>query len=90
MRLILDGLAGIYFLTKGSVQDTAAIFRAHIAVYRSMGKFRKKRKALQGEINSWEGPKENLTGQYSKSILWKHYINKVQHASQLEMNDPKK
>ena len=42
-RLLLDGLAGIKFLSEGKIIHTWAIVRAHIAFYASIAKLKKKR-----------------------------------------------
>lgn len=43
-RLILDGVAGIYFLFQGNPRHTLAVFNAHIAFYSSISKWKKVRK----------------------------------------------
>ena len=43
IRLVLDGFAGILFLSKGSLKEVGAVLNAHLFLYRNFGKFRKKK-----------------------------------------------
>ncbi len=50
-RLLLDGLAGIKFLSEGKIIHTWAIVRAHFAFYASISKLKKKRaKTFKGTL----------------------------------------
>jgi len=46
LRLVLDGIAGLVFLSKGSWKDTLAVVKAHFAVYRQLPTTVEKRKML--------------------------------------------
>ena len=46
-RRILDGLAAIYFLMKGSFKSVSAVWRAHMDYYKAMDKLREKRKTVK-------------------------------------------
>lgn len=46
LRLVLDGIAGLVFLSKGSWKDTLAVVKAHFAVYRQLPTILEKRKML--------------------------------------------
>jgi hypothetical protein len=64
-RLILDGLAGLFFLSKFNFHGIFSILKAHFALYFYFGKFYKKRLPSQ---------KQNY---YQKmSIVWEYYIKK--------------
>lgn len=46
IRMLLDGLAALQFLTTGQINAFVKVFTAHIDFYKSHGKLRKKRKEL--------------------------------------------
>ena len=62
-RLILDGIAGVKFLTELKPQHTIAIVKAHFSFYANFFKFLGKRKKLQKKAN------------YNKhtSVVWQCY-----------------
>lgn len=66
-RLILDGIAGVKFLTEGKIIHTWAIIKAHFSYYKHLPKLLKKRKLIT-----------NKRKDYYKinSIVWEHYWNK--------------
>ncbi len=70
-RMILDGIAALSFLLKGQVGAFFAVFRAHLAFYGLLGKFRSKRKLLQADQASLT---PNMSGRISKSILTHYYL----------------
>lgn len=47
MRMVLDGLAGVYFIIQGKPRHFLAILNAHFAFYSQFRKFYKKREPLQ-------------------------------------------
>lgn len=63
LRLILDGLAGLQFISKGKFKHCWAIVRAHFAFYALIGKNYRKRGATQ---------KENYY--HTKSIVFNYFI----------------
>jgi GT2 family glycosyltransferase len=70
-RMILDGIAALSFLLKGQVGAFFAVFKAHLAFYGLLGKFRSKKKLMQGtQANSTP----NMTGRISKSVLTHYYL----------------
>ena len=79
-RMILDGFAGLSFLSKGQVGSFAAVFRAHIAFYGLMSKFRVKRKALANSIIS----QADVKGRFNKSIVYQHYIKGLKRFTALK------
>lgn len=73
-RLLLDGVAGTKFLFEGHVKDFFAVIHAHFSFYFTLGRHRKKRKALQQKDTS------NI---YQRSIVYQHYMKGVKTFSQL-------
>lgn len=67
----MDGIAALSFLLKGQVGAFFAVFRAHLAFYGLLGKFRSKRKLLQADQASLI---PNMSGRISKSILTHYYL----------------
>lgn len=47
VRLVLDGIAGIRFLTQGKFKHTWAIIKAHFSLYAHFGIYYKKRESVQ-------------------------------------------
>lgn len=69
VRRLLDGLAAIFFLLKGSFSSVKAVWNAHMDYYKASGKLRKKRESVKrSEVNS--------TGELilNKSIVFEFYI----------------
>lgn len=64
-RLCLDGLAGIFFLTKFNFQGIFSILKAHFSLYLHFSKFYNKREKHQ---------KPNYY--HNKSIVWEYYTKK--------------
>lgn len=66
IRLLLDGLAAIHFLTLGRASHFFAVLRAHLSFYRLLPKFLKKRR-------KWATRKKYFS---VKSIVWQFYMLK--------------
>ena len=65
-RMVLDGIAGIRFLTQGKLQHTFAILKAHFSFYCISLKYLKERKDFQ------------IQQYYTvKSIVFLYYIKKI-------------
>jgi hypothetical protein len=70
IRKLLDGLAAIYFLMKGSFKSVRAVWNAHMDYYKAINNLREKRKAakkLEINDNSWDCV-------LNKSIVFEFYI----------------
>ncbi len=71
LRMILDGVAGIQFLTKGKYKDTLAIIKAHWHVYLHWNTWMKirstTRKLDKAQLYA-------LPGFYHRSIVWQYFI----------------
>lgn len=76
IRLVLDGIAGIFFLINGNFKGIVAVLKAHFSFYANLGKMMQKRKQLT--------QKDNLYGIYPKSIVWNYFIKKKKKFSELE------
>lgn len=78
-RMMLDGLAGIRFLTEGNFKYFFAVIHAHFSFYYSFPKMYRRRKSLKahdGQIN--------LKGLYTESIIKAFFIQKIRHFQQLD------
>jgi GT2 family glycosyltransferase len=76
IRLVLDGIAGIFFLINGNLKGFFAVIKAHYAFFALFNKMLKNRKQL--------AQKNNLFGIYSNSIVWDFFIKKKKKFSELE------
>lgn len=75
-RLILDGIAGIFFLVSGNTKGLIAVIKAHFAYYAKINTMFKKRKSIP--------KKDNLSGTFNKSIVWQYFILKKNKFSELK------
>ena len=71
-RLILDGLAGILFITKGQISHTFAVIKAHFSFYKYFFIMLKKRKKIKLQTT-----KINNKGLYKGNILWAKYVKRI-------------
>lgn len=76
IRLILDGIAGIFFLVNGNTKGIIAVIKAHFAYYSKIKTMFKKRKNIP--------KKDNLSGIYNKSIVWQYFLLKKKKFSDLK------
>jgi len=77
LRLWLDGIAGIRFLLRREFGNIWAIVQAHWAFFRTFGKNKRKKKAVQQciEENAFDGqPHFSATGQLPQSIVFEHFV----------------
>ena len=68
LRLCLDGIAGLKFLSQGKWRDCLAIIQAHFAFYAHLPQLIKRR----NETHIYKIRKAALI--YNASILWQHFI----------------
>ncbi|MFV0377081.1 MAG: glycosyltransferase family 2 protein [Mangrovibacterium sp.] len=81
VRLILDGVAALKLLAEGNVSGLKSVFRAHIALYRSLGSLKQKRKNLMLQAQPrWHG--EVL----HQSLVWQFYVKRKHTFTQLFQN----
>lgn len=74
IRLLLDFVAGIKFLTEGGYKDLFAVVKAHFSFYFSIKKNFKKRKSIS---------QTKVSEMYNGNIVWDHYIRKKKLFSEL-------
>lgn len=68
-RLVLDGIAGLRLLLTGNFKQTITIIKAHLHVYRQMGKWLARRRENQKMIVV-----RNEEGIYRRSIVWDYFL----------------
>jgi hypothetical protein len=69
IRKLLDGLAAIFFLLKGSFRSVVAVWKAHIDYYKALNALKEKRIGVKKlEVNHIDAPVLN------KSIVFEFYI----------------
>lgn len=73
IRLILDGLAGIKFLSQMKILHTMAIIKAHFGFYAYV--FLHSKKCIYKPTNSIQ--------LYQKSIVWQYFVKKIKKFSDL-------
>jgi len=76
-RMILDGIAGVKFLLSGDFKHLISVLKAHFHYYRHIPTLRKQRKEIKKTAFN------KLTGVYSKSIVFSHYIKKINNFKDL-------
>ena len=77
-RLILDGVAGLRFLSEGNIGDTYAVFRAHMYFYSHLPKLRKKRKMLT---------QNKVSMIYNKNIVMEHFLKRKSKFTELNKDN---
>ncbi len=85
VRLVMDGLAGVLFLSEGKFADIWAVIRAHWYVFLNFPSIIKKRLAIRDNIEKVSIFKPNKRGVYSGSIVWDFYIRKIQYFKDLNI-----
>lgn len=78
-RLILDGVAGVRFISEGNFSFCLAVLKAHFSFYKQfplMLRKRRKEKLADHQIN--------LNGLYKESIIFAFFLHKKTHFHQLE------
>ncbi len=69
-RMLLDGLAGIKFLTEGKPRYCLVVFLAHMAIYANFAKFYRKRV----ELRKYKGKPKGI---YHGSMIWAAMIQGI-------------
>lgn len=86
-RLVLDGLAGVLFLTQGKFSHIIAIIKAHFAFYSLLPYLSKQKKSDKQKIAAIHIDTPNTKGVYHKSMLWQYYAKGQQTFNNLIEND---
>jgi riboflavin kinase/FMN adenylyltransferase len=81
LRWLLDGLAGLRFLSKGQFGNMFAIIRAHFYIYRNLRAILAKRKEIA--VAYQRLPLVKLEGVYQGSIIMEYYLRWKRKFSQL-------
>ncbi len=81
-RLVLDGVAGIRFLTEGKFSFVWAVLKAHFSYYAQIGKMRRKRKSERQSLSQ-----PNLRGLYRRSIVVDFFAHHKTHYTDLQQQD---
>lgn len=75
-RLCLDGIAGIFYLSKKNYNLTWMIFKAHFAFYAIFFKVLAKRKKYNQLIEQCKIGDSNNAGVFNQSIVYQYFIKK--------------
>lgn len=81
-RFLLDGIAGLRFLTEGKPAFFLAVLRAHFSFYATFFKTYAKRLNNKKSLRN-----PNPTGLFRKSILFSYFLKKQQKFSELDPGD---
>ncbi|MBN1985463.1 MAG: glycosyltransferase [Prolixibacteraceae bacterium] len=84
-RMILDGVAAVKFIAGFDFLEFWAVFKAHISFYKMLPVLIRKRKAVQRQMVV-----KDHREVYSKSIMWKFFIQKKRKFSDLYFELDKK
>jgi GT2 family glycosyltransferase len=74
LRLVLDGVAGVRFLTEGKFKEIWAIVRAHFYIYPRFFHIMKQRKYYKKIIKKHSIGEPTTTGFLKKSIVWEYFV----------------
>lgn len=80
LRLVLDGVSCVRFVSQGQFNNIWAVARAHFSFYGTLGAWIRKRKVEQ-KVRK----KGSISGIYSKSIIWKYFAQKKYTFDQLDL-----
>lgn len=81
LRMVLDGIAAAKFILGLNFREFWAVLKAHFSFYKNLGKLINKRKNTQIKVVVKYHPEV-----YSKSIMWKFFIQKKRKFSDLEFH----
>lgn len=75
VRLTLDGVAALLFLSQGNFAHISSIFRAHMDFYRNFNLWLKRRRERRIQIKAASiGPDRTETGRVADSIILHYYL----------------
>jgi GT2 family glycosyltransferase len=75
IRMILDGIAALLFLSEGKRDHCTAVFKAHLSFYGMFGLMFRKRK----QVAAITDKKHQLKGVFKGSIVFNYYIKGNRH-----------
>jgi GT2 family glycosyltransferase len=67
LRLVLDGVAGVVFLLRGSPRPLLAVLQAHFNFYGNIFKWHQHRRKVQTQVIKH-------VDLYPESVVWKHFV----------------
>jgi GT2 family glycosyltransferase len=79
LRVLLDWIAAIKFMTDGDLKSAAAVFKAHADCWHHRRYWRTKRQQRASP--------QPLTGIYPGSVVWDYFIKGKKHFRELEIPD---
>ena len=83
-RLILDGLAAFYFLSKNQGKHFNAVMRAHFGFYRGIPYLLKKKAEFNNSIATLRcGPSRERYGRFHGSVVWSYYVRGIRSFQKL-------
>lgn len=75
VRLVLDGLAGVLFLSQGNFSHITAILRAHLHFYRHLPLWIRRRKKRRLQLEAVRiGPDRTEIGRVADSVILHYYL----------------
>lgn len=80
-RMVLDGIAAAKFILGFNIREFWAVVKAHASFYRNLGTLIRKRRETQKMVIV-----KNHHEVYTKSIMWKFFIQKKRKFSDLKFN----
>lgn len=84
LRLLLDGLAGLLFLSQGNFSHIGAIIRAHFHFYPRFGFWLRRRRERKAQIEQVRiGPNRVHLGRLRDSIIWHYYLRGNKHFAEI-------
>ncbi len=81
LRMVLDGVAAVKFIVGFNYREFWAVLKAHFSFYKNLTVLIRKRKQAQKLVIVKNHPEV-----YSKSIMWKFFIQKKRKFSELNFS----
>lgn len=85
LRLVLDGIAGLLFLSQGKYPLITSIFKAHGAFYAHLPAYWQKRQTNSAAIRRASVARPNKAGVFKGSIVWQYFIKGKRTFNQLRL-----
>ncbi len=85
-RLVLDGLAGMFYLRQGRWKFFTAVIKAHLAFYRSFPATLRARREVRWGIERYHVGPENKLGRYHGFLIVDFFLRGIDKFSDLHSN----
>ena len=82
IKLVMDGVAGVKFLSEGGFKHCWAVVQAHFAFYGQFGRYRKVRKRMAATMSN-----DALPHVYQRGIVWQVFGRGKRKFSELSETD---